>query len=91
MTKDRRQTARGGHGINHGKETNTEGGRAWSRRQKRRKRRHLCATPALLPVLLLQLRVLHSQLEAGQLGHERLVTHMERVRDGELERGREGR
>lgn len=37
-------------------------------------------------MLLLQLCVLHSQLEAGQLGHERLVTHMERVRDGELER-----
>lgn len=50
-------------------------------------RRHLCAAPALLPVLLLQLCVLHSQLEAGQLGHERLVTHMERVRDRELERG----
>lgn len=57
-----------------------------SKRQKRQKRRHLCAAPALLPVLLLQLCVLHSQLEAGQLGHERLVTHMERVRDGELER-----
>lgn len=59
-----------------------------SRRQERRKRRHLCATPALLPMLLLQLRVLDSQLEAGQLGHERLVTHMERVRDRELERER---
>lgn len=42
----------------------------------------------LLPVLLLQLRVLDSQLEVGQLGHERLVTHMERVRDRELERDR---
>lgn len=39
-------------------------------------------------MLLLQLRVLDSQLEAGQLGHERLVTHMERVRDRELERDR---
>lgn len=29
--------------------------------------------------------MLHSQLEAGQLGHERLVTHMERIRDGELQ------
>lgn len=58
------------------------------RRKSGRKRRHLCAAPALLPVLLLQLCVLHSQLEAGQLGHERLVTHMERVRDGELERER---
>lgn len=61
-----------------------------SKRQKRRKRgrkrRHLCAAPALLPLLLLQLCVLHSQLEAGQLGHKRLVTHMERVRDRELER-----
>lgn len=57
-----------------------------SNKSKRLKRRHLCAAPALLPVLLLQLCVLHSQLEAGQLGHERLVTHMERVRDGELER-----
>lgn len=57
--------------------------------KSRRKRRHLCAAPALLPVLLFQLCVLHSQLEAGQLGHERLVTHMERVRDGELERGRQ--
>ena len=56
------------------------------RRKRRRKRRHLCAAPALLPLLLLQLCVLHSQLEAGQLGHERLVTHMERVRDRELER-----
>lgn len=52
---------------------------------------HLCAAPALLPVLLLQLCVLHSQLEAGQLGHERLVTHMERVRDRELERADTGR
>lgn len=59
---------------------------ATSNKSKRRKRRHLCAAPALLPVLLLQLCVLHSQLEAGQLGHERLVTHMERIRDGELER-----
>lgn len=49
---------------------------------------HLCAAPALLPVLLLQLCVLHSQLEAGQLGHERLVTHMERIRDGELQTGK---
>lgn len=57
-----------------------------SNKRKKRKRRHLCAPPALLPLLLLQLCVLHSQLEAGQLGHERLVTHMERVRDGELER-----
>lgn len=57
-------------------------------RKSARKRRHLCAAPALLPVLLLQLCVLHSQLEAGQLGHERLVTHMERIRDGELERER---
>lgn len=56
------------------------------RKKRRRKRRHLCAAPALLPLLLLQLCVLHSQLEAGQLGHERLVTHMERVRDRELER-----
>lgn len=56
------------------------------RKKRRRKRRHLCAAPALLPVLLLQLCVLHSQLEAGQLGHERLVTHMKRVRDRELER-----
>lgn len=66
-----------------------------SRRQKkskrRRKRRHLCAAPALLPMLLLQLRVLDSQLEAGQLGHERLVTHMERVRDRELERDERAR
>lgn len=63
--------------------------KAKARRGKsRRKRRHLCAAPALLPVLLLQLCVLHSQLEAGQLGHERLVTHMERIRDGELERER---
>lgn len=53
--------------------------------KSKRQRRHLCAAPALLPVLLLQLCVLHSQLEAGQLGHERLVTHMERIRDGELE------
>lgn len=37
-------------------------------------------------MLLLQLCVLHSQLEAGELGHERLVTHMERVRDRQLER-----
>lgn len=50
------------------------------------KKGHLCAAPALLPVLLLQLCVLHRQLEAGQLGHERLVTHTERVRDGELQR-----
>jgi len=63
--------------------------RAATRGKSRRKRRHLCAPPALLPVLLLQLCVLHSQLEAGQLGHERLVTHMERVRDRELERGRQ--
>lgn len=65
-------------------------GKSSNKRQKRRKRRrkwrHLCAAPALLPVLLLQLCVLHSQLEAGQLGHERLVTHMERIRDRELER-----
>lgn len=61
----------------------------WQRDDKsERQWRHLCAAPALLPVLLLQLCVLHSQLEAGQLGHERLVTHMERIRDGELERGR---
>lgn len=78
--------------IIRGKGTNTEKRRrAKSERQKRRKRRrrkrrHLCAAPVLLPLLLLQLCVLHSQLEAGQLGHERLVTHMERVRDRELER-----
>lgn len=69
-----------------------EGDRGYKRGGARRggRRGHLCAAPALLPVLLLQLCVLHSQLEAGQLGHERLVTHMERVRDGELrtEKGR---
>lgn len=65
----------------------TRGDDKWQE-QERRKRRHLCAAPALLPMLLLQLCVLDSQLEAGQLGHERLVTHMERVRDRELERER---
>ena len=88
--KTERELAKG-PSNNRRKGTNTERRRrAKSKRQKRRKRRrkrgHLCAAPALLPLLLLQLCVLHSQLEAGQLGHERLVTHMERVRDGELER-----
>lgn len=68
-----------------GLSTNQKGRNTEVTRNKSLKRRHLCAAPALLPVLLLQLHVLHSQLEAGQLGHERLVTHMERVRDGELE------
>lgn len=81
-------------GVERGDVAGEAGGRRkknkTSRSQKRRKRRHLCAAPVLLPLLLLQLRVLHSQLEAGQLGHERLVTHMERVRDRELQRSEGG-
>lgn len=63
------------------------GGSASNRKpdeEKAEGRGHLCAAPALLPVLLLLLCVFHCQLQAGQLGHERLVTHTERIRDGEL-------
>lgn len=67
----------------------SRGGRRRSSQHERgirvRKKRHLSGPPSLLPVLLLHLSVLYSDLQARELGHERLVTHMERVRDRELE------
>lgn len=45
---------------------------------------HLGTPPALLPLLLLQLSVLHCELQAGQLAHEGLVAHMQRGGDGQL-------
>lgn len=49
---------------------------------------HLGTPPALLPLLLLQLSVLHCELQAGQLAHEGLVAHMQRGRDGQLQANR---
>lgn len=47
---------------------------------------HLSGPTTLLPALLLNLIVLDRELQARELGHERLVTHMKRVRDRELDR-----
>lgn len=52
----------------------------------RRTCKHLSGPTTLLPALLLNLSVLDCELQARELGHERLVTHMERVRDRELDR-----
>lgn len=57
----------------------------------RKTSKHLSGPTTLLPALLLNLSVLDCELQARELGHERLVTHMKRIRDRELDRERKRR
>lgn len=49
--------------------------------REERWRGHLQASAALLPLLPLHLQLLHRQPQTRQLSHQRLVTHVKRIRD----------